>query len=120
MIMLFYIGYWIHWQKTVAQHDRYFTQRINPAAFTLKTAISRDMWRLCQDTYEVNNIQYTQGISKLTYLHQMLEEQIPQAIQAVMPNTDFNFNVACISLELQHHDELISVLKRRGEFSQRN
>jgi hypothetical protein len=68
MIVVFYYSYFRHWRQMVTNHDRYFKNRMNPAAFTLKSKISAEMWQISNDEYESNGILQNAGISKVNFM----------------------------------------------------
>jgi hypothetical protein len=68
MTIIFYLSYFRHWRQMVTEHDRYFKNRMNPAAFTLKSKVSADMWRISNEEYESYGILRTAGISKVNFL----------------------------------------------------
>ena len=53
-------GYW--GKRLMArekEHDTYFQSRPNPAAFTLESKISKEMWSQSIQDYESNKKEYT-------------------------------------------------------------
>jgi hypothetical protein len=68
--VVFYIGYAYHFYKSVQTHDEYFMNRINPAAFTAKTKVSKEMWNLLEQSYSQEGTNET----KSNYFMSMLEE----------------------------------------------
>lgn len=60
---IFYGGYVYHFSQMVKEHDKYFKNRINPAAFTVKTKLTNELWEKCLESYESEQVLARKGIS---------------------------------------------------------
>lgn len=74
--LVFYIGYFYHFYECIKLHDKYFENRINPAAFTAYTDISDEMWQKVEKEYKDLMVEEN-GIPKTNFLMLELEKQIP-------------------------------------------
>lgn len=70
--VIFFVGYAYHFKKSVDTHDEYFSNRINPAAFTVKTPVSHQVWDIVESRHQEAS-QFDPDVSKTNYLREQLE-----------------------------------------------